>query len=76
MTDSEHASSRRTRLVEQVLVKLDEETYARIERIARAIERSDPTCRTRSCAAVVRTCVARALDQVEAEVAGLRATSR
>ncbi len=68
MSETRVPDGGRARLVEQILVKLDEETYGRIERLARAIERSDPTHRQISRAAVVRACVVRVLAEIESEV--------
>lgn len=53
-----------------MLVKRDQRTYDRIQRIAQTVALADPTSRVRSCAAAVRTCVVRAIDALEAEVAG------
>lgn len=59
---------KRAPLTEQVLVKLDDETYARVEAVAKAAERRDPTHRQMSRAAVVRECVRRGLAEIEREM--------
>lgn len=59
---------RRKVLVEGVHVKLDEETYARVERLARALEANDPQMRQASRAGAVRSAMMRGLEAMEAEL--------
>lgn len=59
---------RRKVLVEPVHVKLDEETHARVERLARALEARDPQMRQASRAGAVRSAMMRGLDVMEAEL--------